>query len=227
MLKTWSATQPTVSLSSGEAEFYGVVKAAGLALGQQAVLRDLGHLLPVRVWTDSSAAIGICSRQGLGKLRHVATHTLWVQEKVRTRAIELRKVRGEVNPADLFTKHQLSKDRVESLVRLFGCEYRDGRPISAPQLRRKEAGQEEQQQEVQFMMNMTKDEEHALDTEYPMHDFTILPHQHPLDEFANIFPLASAPDEEVDTEFYAEAWDLTAPAPAEAIKRPRARFERR
>ena len=247
VLKTWSSTQPTVSLSSGEAEFYGVVKTAGLALGQQAVLRDLGHLLPVRVWTDSSAAIGICSRQGLGKLRHVATHTLWVQDKVRTRAIELRKVRGEVNPADLFTKHQLSKDRVESLVRLFGCEYREGRPDSAPQLRRKEVQQEEQQQgkqqqqkqgrqqqqkqqkqqEVQSLVNLTQDEEHALDTDYPMHDFTILPHQHPADEFVNLFPLASAPDEEIDTEFYADIWDLTAPAPSAAIKRPRGRFERR
>ena len=43
VLKTWSTTQPTVSLSSGEAEFYGVVKAAGLALGQQSLLNDLGH----------------------------------------------------------------------------------------------------------------------------------------------------------------------------------------
>ena len=79
VLKTWSSTQPTVSLSSGEAEFYGVVKAAGLSLGLQSLLRDLGHDIPVRVWTDSSAAIGICGRQGLGKLRHIATHTLWVQ----------------------------------------------------------------------------------------------------------------------------------------------------
>ena len=78
VLKTSSATQPTVSLSSGEAEFYGVVKASGLALGQQSLLRDLGLELPVRVWTDSSAAMGICARQGLGKLRHIATHTLWV-----------------------------------------------------------------------------------------------------------------------------------------------------
>ena len=105
VLKTWSSTQPTISLSSGEAEFYGVVKAAGLALGQQSVLRDLGVELPVRVWTDSSAAIGICSRQGLGKLRHIQTHTLWIQEKVSLGTMELRKVRGEVNPADLFTKH--------------------------------------------------------------------------------------------------------------------------
>ena len=33
VLKTWSSTQPTASLSSAEADFYGVVKASGLALG--------------------------------------------------------------------------------------------------------------------------------------------------------------------------------------------------
>ena len=210
VLKTWSSTQPTVSLSSGEAEFYGVVKAAGLALGQQAVLRDLGHSLPVRVWTDSSAAIGICSRQGLGKLRHIATHTLWVQEKVRTKAIELRKVHGEVNPADLFTKHLQSRERVESLVRLFGCDYRAGRPEAAPLLRRKE---------VQEVQALTEKEERALDTDVPIHDCSILPHQHPAEVFDTYFPIATAPDEPIDTEFFAEAWNLHAPEPAPIVKR--------
>ena len=76
ILKTYSSTQPTVSLSSGEAEFYGVVRASGAALGQQSLFADLGVPLSVRVWTDSSAAIGICSRQGLGKLRHIHTQAL-------------------------------------------------------------------------------------------------------------------------------------------------------
>ena len=67
----------------------------------------------MRVWTDSSAAIGICNRQGLGKLRHLDTHTLWIQQAVRLGRVDLRKVAGEVNPADLFTKHSLSKLRVE------------------------------------------------------------------------------------------------------------------
>ena len=136
ILKTLSSTQPTVSLSSGEAEFYGVVKASGLALGQQSLLRDLGIELPVRVWTDSSAAMGICARQGLGKLRHIATHTLWVQEKVRSRAIELRKVRGEVNPADVFTKHLTSQERIESVMKPFDFKFRGGRPTGAPQPKR-------------------------------------------------------------------------------------------
>ena len=75
-IKIWSSTQAGVSLSSGEAEFNGVVRGAGVGLGYQSLLKDLGVNLPVRVWTDSSAAIGISTRQGLGKLRHLDTHTL-------------------------------------------------------------------------------------------------------------------------------------------------------
>ena len=136
LIKSWSSTQGPISLSSGEAEFYGVVKAAGVTLGYQALLHDLGVDLPIRLWTDSSATMGICSRQGLGKLRHVDTRSLWVQQRVRDGALEIRKVRGEVNPADLFTKHLSSEDRVEELLQLFGCRYAEGRAKGAPLLRR-------------------------------------------------------------------------------------------
>ena len=89
----------------------------------------------VRVWTDSSAAVGICGRSGLGKYRHLQTHTLWFQERVRSGAIELRKVNGLVNLAELFTKHLTARDRVAQLIELFDCEYRDGRSTIAPELR--------------------------------------------------------------------------------------------
>ena len=135
-IKSWSSTQGAISLSSGEAEFYGVVKAAGIALGYQALLGDLGVELPVRVWTDSSATMGICGRQGLGKLRHVDAKSLWVQQKVRDGFLEIRKVRGDANPADLFTKHLSSEVRVTELLRLFGCHFAGGRAEGAPQLRR-------------------------------------------------------------------------------------------
>jgi hypothetical protein len=134
-VKSWSSTQSSIALSSGEAEFNGVVRGAGVGLGYQSLLRDLGIDVPVRVWTDSSAAVGICSRQGLGKLRHLDTHTLWVQQAVRSKKIDLRKVDGEVNPADLFTKHSLTRERMISLTRLFDCEFRSGRADSAPQVR--------------------------------------------------------------------------------------------
>ena len=135
-VKHWSSTQQSISLSSGEAEFAGVIRGAGQGLGYKALLRDLGVEVPLRVWTDSSAAIGICSRQGLGKLRHLDTHTLWIQQAVRTRRIDLRKVDGDVNPADLLTKHSISRQRLENLVILHGCRYIGGRAESAPQVRK-------------------------------------------------------------------------------------------
>ena len=99
-------------LSSGEAEYYGVVKASGVATGHRSLMADLGVPLLARVWTDSSAAIGICNRARLGKLRHVQTHTLWVQERVRNGEIELRKIKGEANPDDLFPKFIGSRDKI-------------------------------------------------------------------------------------------------------------------
>ena len=75
--------QPSVTLSLGEAEFYGLAKAAGAGLGHQSFLKDMGLEMPVCVWTDSSAAIGITTRSGLVKVRHLETHTLWVQDKLR------------------------------------------------------------------------------------------------------------------------------------------------
>ena len=136
VLKTWSSTQTSVSLSSGKAEFHGVVKAAGVALGQQSLSKDLGISLRVRVWTDSTAAIDVCKCQGLGKIRHLATHMLWVQEKVRTGSIELCKVAGEEHPADLLTKHLPSKAKLDQLGAALACEYREGRPQAAPLLRK-------------------------------------------------------------------------------------------
>ena len=41
-IRTWSSTQPSVTLSSGEAEFYGLVKAAGAGLGHQSLMKDVG-----------------------------------------------------------------------------------------------------------------------------------------------------------------------------------------
>ena len=139
-VKHWSSTQASIALSSGEAEFAGVIRGSGQGLGYQALLSDLGVSVPLRVWTDSSAAIGICTRQGLGKLRHLDTHTLWIQQAVRTGCVDLRKIPGEANPADLLTKHSISRQRMQELVSLFGCRYLDGRAASAPQVKKGESG---------------------------------------------------------------------------------------
>ena len=94
-----------VAFSSGEAEYYGVVRAAGIGLGQQAIFRDAVLEIPIRIWTDSSAAVGTLARQCLCKLRRLECHSLWLQQRLRRKQLELLKVPGEENPADLFTKH--------------------------------------------------------------------------------------------------------------------------
>ena len=177
-----------MTLSSGEAEFYWLVKAAGAGLGHQSLVRDMGMRLPVCIWTDSSAALGISTRSGLGKLRHLETHTLWVQEKVRVGAIAVRKVRGEVNPADLFTKHLPSKDKLRQLTFLFGCEYRVGRAAIAPLLR--PHGSEKQGGNLlagEVLPNFVVDE-------VGQWDLGELPHLKDGNEIARLFPrIAAAP----------------------------------
>ncbi len=134
-IKHWSSTQTSVALSSGEAEFNGVVRGAGQGLGYQALLGDLGVSVPLRLWTDSGAAIGICSRQGLGKLRHLDAHMLWIQQAVRSGRVDLRKIDGERNPAGLLTKHSLTREKLQQLTKLYDCHFLEGRAQSAPQMR--------------------------------------------------------------------------------------------
>ena len=38
-------------------------------------------------------------------MRHLECHSLWLQQRLRRKEFVLRKVLGEENPADLFTKH--------------------------------------------------------------------------------------------------------------------------
>ena len=107
VVKTWSNTQAIIALSSGEAEFYGAVKAGSIGLGLKSIMKDMGIecKLKLKVKTDSSAAKGIASRKGLGEVRHIEVHQLWIQDKVASGEIEMVKVPGNENIADALTKN--------------------------------------------------------------------------------------------------------------------------
>ena len=110
LIKSWSATQTVVALSSGEAEYYGLVKASSVALGVRAVMEDLGVEAKIKVHTDASAAKGIASRRGAGKVKHIEVNQLWLQQKVSTKEIDIQKIpRGE-NIADALTKYVSQED---------------------------------------------------------------------------------------------------------------------
>jgi hypothetical protein len=131
LLKHWASTQKRITLSSGEAELGAVVRGFSEALGLQSVARDLGVKLQPEVHADSSAAIGICKRSGIGKVRHLAVAQLWVQDLVRSREVRLHKVLGTENPADLMTK-PLPRAEIDGHLARLGLSRATGRAETAP-----------------------------------------------------------------------------------------------
>ena len=59
----------------------------------------------MRVHVDASAAIGIVERRDLSKIRHLDVDVWWLQEMQARRMLPLQKIKGQVSPADVMTKH--------------------------------------------------------------------------------------------------------------------------
>ena len=104
-LKGWSRTQNHVTLSSAEAELIALVKCSAELMGMRSAMRDWGVESSGVVCADSSAALATANRKGAGKLRHINISSLWIQEKQDLHQLEMRKVLGIDNPADLMTKY--------------------------------------------------------------------------------------------------------------------------
>jgi hypothetical protein len=114
----------------------------------------------------------------------------------------------EVNPADLFTEHLPSKDKIHQLTSLFGCEYRTGRAEGAPLLRPHDvAGQKDG---------------HLLDDnvlpnfnvcEAELHNEKLLPHLYEADYINRTFPRLEAADAQPNIEDWipgdTEGWEST------------------
>ena len=60
----------------------------------------------LRVKTDASVAKSLASRRGLGGIRHIEVNQLWLQERVNNSELEIEKVKGEINRADVLTKYK-------------------------------------------------------------------------------------------------------------------------
>ena len=104
-----------------------------MGLGFQSMARDLGVEVSLRIHSDSSAAIGISRRRGLGKIRHLAVGDLWVQERLRNGDVEVLKVLGSENPADLLTKF-VEHPIIDKMVSKLNLSFEKGLAESAPQI---------------------------------------------------------------------------------------------
>ena len=119
-IKSHSKTQSTVCLSSAEAGLGGIATAAQISLEWPTGLR-----------ADASAAIGICSRRGVDKARHLHTAYLWVQDRLKTDCVALRKTPGDENIADVMTNYLGRPGVVEHVSAMNFC-VEGGRAGLAP-----------------------------------------------------------------------------------------------
>ena len=62
-------------------------------------------VLAFEIMLDATAGRAIAMRRGAGRIRHIATPTLWLQRLVINGDIKMTRVGGSDNCADLGTKH--------------------------------------------------------------------------------------------------------------------------
>ena len=106
-------------MSTGEAGYYALVKAASVSLGMKARMADLGVQVRIRLLTDASTGKAIAARRGLGKIRHLDVAQLWVQQMVNDGTLQVIKIKNDFNSADLFTKH-LDRTTMDKCLELLG-----------------------------------------------------------------------------------------------------------
>ena len=103
----FSRTQHAVSLSSAEAEYYAAMTAARDVLHYRDLALDFGHLQygATCMHSDSKSAIDMSlDPVAFKKTKHIMRAAHFLRDLVARRFVELRKVPGEENVADLLTK---------------------------------------------------------------------------------------------------------------------------
>ena len=105
LLNSGSRNQGLIALSSAEAETYAATSGACDALF---LSRCLGYLLEaeisIKLLIDNSACRYILSRAGCGRVRHLSTRVLWMQQRVERKELSVGAVPSSENVADIGTK---------------------------------------------------------------------------------------------------------------------------
>ena len=68
-----------IALSSADVELYALLKCPCQTLGILNLALDFGIRFQAAAHNDANAALAVTQRHGLGKLRHIAAHWLWIQ----------------------------------------------------------------------------------------------------------------------------------------------------
>ena len=124
---SYSRTQKSIALSSAEAEYLSLTGAASEALNIHIALRFLtASPVVLKAFTDSSACRGICARQGVGRIKHLAVRLLRLQQAIRAGRLTVHSVPTQQNPADIGTK-PLTAKRIQLLLYILNFRNDDQR----------------------------------------------------------------------------------------------------
>ena len=119
-----------VTKSLAESELCGVFTGACEAFGVRTLCKDIGWDLDIRLELDATAAEGLLDRRGISKVRHVDVNCLWLREQTAKKLVTLAKILGEINTADVMTKHLGNAVILKHLQSLY-FKHRTGRSEAA------------------------------------------------------------------------------------------------
>ena len=122
LLYSYTRRQTVIAQSSAEAEFYATASGVSEGILVRKVLAFFGQTLGLRALTDSAANNAMTHRLGVGKIRHLQTKVLWLQQLVYEHQLVMSWKAGRYNNADLGTK-VLQKARFQELIGM--CGLRD------------------------------------------------------------------------------------------------------
>ena len=123
---SYSRTQKSIALSSAEAEYLSLTGTVSEALNIHIALRFLtASPVVLKAFTDSSACRGICARQGVGRIKHLAVRLLWLQA-IRAGRVTVHSVPTQQNPADIGAK-PLTAKRIQLLLYILNFRNDDQR----------------------------------------------------------------------------------------------------
>ena len=89
------------------------------ALFVQGIHKDFfGEMLPIVVYTDSVACLGMIGRTGVGRVKHLDTRFLWIQKLIHEKRLTVDHVPSADNEADIFTKQLLPQKLEEACQKL-------------------------------------------------------------------------------------------------------------
>ena len=115
-LHAHSRGQASVALSSCEAEVIasseGIKEA--LLLQEVLLLAGLGHYV-IEVKMDSSAAHAFFHPRGVGRMKHIDSRVLWLQDLIAAGGVKLKKIPRTQNLADMLTDTPSAKELEVSL----------------------------------------------------------------------------------------------------------------